>query len=136
MKNIPKRVMVFGTFDIFHKGHIYFLKQARRQGDFLTVVVARDETVAKIKKQKPRNKEQKRKRILENNHLADKVILGNLNDKYAVIKKYQPDIICLGYDQKAYVDKLKNKLQQFGLKKTRIKKLKPFHPEKYKSSLL
>jgi len=92
--------------------------------------------VAKIKKQKPKNQEQKRKRILENNHLADKVILGNLSDKYAIIKKYQPDIICLGYDQKAFVDKLKNKLQQFGLEKTRIKKLKPFHPEKYKSSLL
>ena len=131
-----KKVMVFGTFDIFHKGHINFLQQARRQGDFLIVVVARDETVAEIKKQKTRNKEQKRKRILENSHLADKIILGNLGDKYAVIKKYQPDIICLGYDQKVYVDKLKDKLQQFGMEKTRIKKLKHFHPEKYKSSLL
>ncbi len=131
-----KKVMVFGTFDIFHSGHINFLEQARQEGDFLIVVIARDKTVAKIKKQKPKNQEQKRKRILENNHLADKVILGNLSDKYAIIKKYQPDIICLGYDQKAFVDKLKNKLQQFGLEKTRIKKLKPFHPEKYKSSLL
>jgi cytidyltransferase-like protein len=131
-----KKVMVFGTFDIFHRGHESFLKQARREGDFLWVVVARDETVAKIKKQKPKNQEQKRKRVLEDSHLADKVILGNLNDKYAVIKKYQPDIICLGYDQKAFVDKLKDKLQQFGLEKIQIKKLKPFHPEKYKSSFL
>lgn len=128
--------MVFGTFDIFHKGHINFLQQARRQGDFLIAVIARDETVAKIKKQKTRNKEKKRKRVLENSNLVDKVILGNLGDKYAIIKKYQPDIICLGYDQKAYVDKLKDKLRQFGLEKTQIKKLKPFHPEKYKSSLL
>ena len=131
-----KKVMVFGTFDIFHQGHINFLQQARRQGDFLIVVIARDETVAKIKKQKTRNKEQKRKRILENNHLADEVVLGNLKNKYAVINKYKPDIICLGYDQKAFVGKLKDKLRQFGLEKTRIKKLKPFHPEKYKSSLL
>jgi len=128
--------MVFGTFDIFHKGHESFLKQARQEGDFLIVVIARDKTVAKIKKQKPRNQEQKRKRILENSHLADKVTLGNLGDKYAIIKKYQPDIICLGYDQKTYVDKLKDKLKQFGLEKTQIKKLKPLHPEKYKSSLL
>jgi FAD synthetase len=137
MKNrASRKIMVFGTFDIFHQGHESFLKQARREGDFLVVVIARDETVTKIKKQKPRNQEQKRKRILENNHLADSVILGNLGDKYAVIKKYKPDVICLGYDQKAYVDKLKNKLKQFGLEKTQIKKLKPFHPEKYKSSLL
>ncbi|PJA88107.1 MAG: hypothetical protein CO140_00665, partial [Candidatus Moranbacteria bacterium CG_4_9_14_3_um_filter_40_7] len=82
------------------------------------------------------NSEQKRKRILENSRLADKVILGSLGDKYAVIKKYRPDIICLGYDQNAFVDKLKDKLRQFGLEKTRIEKLKPFYPKKYKSSLL
>lgn len=131
-----KKVIVFGTFDIFHKGHESFLKQARREGDFLLVVVARDETVAKIKKQKPRNKEQKRKRILESSHLADKVILGSLSDKYAVIKKYQPDVICLGYDQKAYVYKLKDKIKEFGLDKNKIIKLKSYYPEKYKSSLL
>ena len=131
-----KRVMIFGTFDVFHQGHIDFLKQARREGDFLMVVVARDKTVVKIKKQKPKNKEQKRKQILENSHLADEVILGNLGDKYAIIKKYRPDIICLGYDQKAFVDKLKEKLKQLGLKNTGVKKLKPFHPEKYKSSIL
>ncbi|MBU2028668.1 adenylyltransferase/cytidyltransferase family protein [Patescibacteria group bacterium] len=131
-----KKVMVFGTFDVFHKGHKSFLKQARRKDDFLTVVVARDETVAKIKKQKTKNKEQKRKRILENSQLADKVILGSLGDKYAVIKKYQPDIICLGYDQKAFVDKLKDKLVGFKLDKTHIIKLKSYYPKKYKSSLL
>jgi FAD synthetase len=131
-----KKVMVFGTFDIFHKGHINFLQQARREGDFLLVVVARDETVQKIKKRKAQNSARKRLLAIKNSQLADKVLLGGLGDKYAVIKKYQPDIICLGYDQKAYVDKLKDKLQQFGLEKTRIKKLKPFHPEKYKSSLL
>jgi len=29
-----KKVMVFGTFDIFHSGHINFLEQARQEGDF------------------------------------------------------------------------------------------------------
>jgi len=131
-----KQVMVFGTFDVFHKGHASFLKQAKKYGDYLIAVVARDKTVAKIKKQKPKNEEQKRKRILANSQLADKIILGSLNDKYAVIKKYRPDIICLGYDQKAYVDKLKDKLQEFNLKSTKIIRLKSFHPEKYKSSKL
>jgi FAD synthetase len=136
MNKINRQVMVFGTFDIFHQGHINFLQQARRQGDFLIAVVARDETVEKVKKRKARNSARKRLLALRNSQLADKVLLGNLGDKYAVIKKYQPNVICLGYDQEAFVDKLKDKLKQFGLEKTQIKKLKSFHPEKYKSSLL
>jgi len=131
-----KKVMAFGTFDIFHKGHESYLKQAKKAGDYLIAVVARDKTVLSVKNKKSGNSEQKRKRILENSRLADKVILGSLGDKYAVIKKYRPDIICLGYDQNAFVDKLKDKLRQFGLEKTRIEKLKPFYPKKYKSSLL
>jgi FAD synthetase len=128
--------MVFGTFDIFHKGHINFLQQARREGDFLIVVVALDETVKKIKKRKAQNNARRRLLAIKNSQLADKVILGNLSDKYAVIKKYQPDIICLGYDQKAYIDKLKDKLAGFKLDKTRIIRLKSYYPRKYKSSLL
>ena len=49
MPSARKKVMVFGTFDIFHKGHENFLKQAKKLGDCLTVVVARDETVLKFK---------------------------------------------------------------------------------------
>jgi FAD synthetase len=131
-----KKIIVFGTFDIFHPGHINFLRQARRKGDFLLVVVARDETVRKVKKKQTRNKARKRLAAVKNSQLADKVILGSLDDKYAVIKKYQPDIICLGYDQKAYVDKLQDKLREYNLKKTRVVRLKSFHPEKYKSSKL
>ncbi len=128
--------MVFGTFDIFHEGHKNFLRQAGKRGDYLIVVVARDETVKKTKNQQPRNKETKRIKILRNSKIADKVILGGFGDKYAVIKKYKPDVICLGYDQKYFVEKLKNKLKEFGLRYTKIKKLKPYKPNVYKSSKL
>jgi len=37
-----KKVMVFGTFDIFHPGHRSFLNQAKKYGNYLIVVVARD----------------------------------------------------------------------------------------------
>ena len=131
-----KKVMVFGTFDIFHKGHEYLLKQARKHGDYLIAVIARDKTVLRVKKQKTENDEQYRKKILINNKLADKVVLGSIGDKYEIIKKYEPDVICLGYDQKAFIGYLGKKLKEFGLDRTRIIRLKSYYPEKYKSSIL
>lgn len=131
-----KKVMVFGTFDIFHPGHRSFLRQAKKYGGYLIVVVARDETVEQVKEQRPMNNEQKRAKIIQESGLADEVVLGNLKDKYAVIKKHKPDVICLGYDQKFFIDNLKEKLAEFGMEKTKIIKLKPFKSEIYKSSKL
>lgn len=131
-----KKIMVFGTFDIFHPGHRSFLKQAKKLGDYLIVVVARDKTVEITKKQKPINKEATRVKIIKDSKLADKVMLGGIGDKYAVIKKYRPDIICLGYDQKYFIDGLKEELERANLKKTKIIRLKPYRPEIYKTSKL
>lgn len=44
------RVMVFGVFDGLHPGHRAFLRQARKKGDKLIVVVARDNFDAKSNK--------------------------------------------------------------------------------------
>ena len=131
-----KKVMVFGTFDIFHEGHENFLKQAKKHGDYLIAIVARDKTVVEVKRQETRNKEQARLKILSNSKFINKAVLGSLRDKYSVIKKYQPDAICLGYDQKAFVGDLRKKLKLFGLDGTKIIRLKSYYPEKYKSSLI
>ena len=42
-------VMAFGTFDVLHPGHHFYLEQARKLGDNLVVVVARDANVKKLK---------------------------------------------------------------------------------------
>lgn len=131
-----KKVMVFGTFDIFHPGHINFLDQAREYGDALTVVVARDKTVLSVKGDLPMNNEERRAKNIKKSDIADVVILGSEDDKYKVIKDTKPDVICLGYDQKFFIEDLQDKLSEFGLDKTKIVKLKSFHPEKYKSSKL
>ena len=132
--NGGKKVMVFGTFDIFHKGHENFLQQARNHGDFLRVVMARDITVSKIKGYAPKYSEQERMNIIKKSALADEVVLGSLNDKYKVIRDYRPDIICLGYDQKFFIDDLRKELDKSGLNKTKIIKLNPYNPGIYKSS--
>jgi FAD synthetase len=124
-----KKVMVFGTFDILHEGHKNFFKQARKYGDYLIVVIARDKTVKKIKGKLPHNNEKTRKINIIKAELVDKVVLGDLKDKHKKIKELKPDVICLGYDQKKFVEGLSN----FNIK---IVKLKPFKPEIYKSSIL
>lgn len=130
------KVLVFGTFDIFHEGHRDFLKQAKRHGDFLRVVVARDITVSKVKRHMPRYSEQGRADVIKKSGLADEVVLGSLDDKYEVVRDYKPDVICLGYDQKFFIRALRKKLDESGLSRTKIVKLEPHKPEIYKSSKL
>ena len=129
-----KKVMVFGTFDIFHPGHKNFLRQAKKRGDYLTAVIARDKTVLKVKKSLPRNNENSRLSAIKKSSFADEAVLGNLGDKYKIIKKNKPDVICLGYDQKFFINKLEEKLKEFKLGGTVIIKMKPYRPEIYKSS--
>lgn len=130
-----KTVIAFGTFDIFHKGHASYLKQAKKLGDRLIVVVARDKTVLEFKRQQANNGEQDRLETVKNSGLADEIILGSLKDKYSVIEKYRPDVIALGYDQKVDLSELEKKLQEFKLE-TKIVRLEAFKPEVYKSSKL
>ncbi len=131
-----KKVMVFGTFDIFHEGHKDFFRQAREYGGYLIVIVARDKNVLETKGKLPENNELARQTTISDSALVDIVVLGDLADKYKVIQEYQPDVICLGYDQKVILKELAEKLAEFSLDKTRIIKLNPFHPEIYKSSKL
>ena len=125
--------MIFGTFDIFHIGHLKFIKQAKELGDKLIVVISRDNNVRKIKDKKPVHNEQQRKEILNSIKYIDKAILGNKDDVYKVIKKNKPDIIALGYDQSHFVDKLDSKLKEFNLN-TKVVRLEPYQEDKFKSS--
>jgi len=132
-----KTVMVFGTFDLLHKGHLDFLKQAKKFGNNLIVVVARDETVKKVKGKFPDNNEKDRVRKIKGSGLVEMVLLGNKGaDKYQLIKKYQPDVICLGYDQEFFIRNLRKELDENGLGKTKIIRLNSYYPNKYKSSIL
>jgi FAD synthetase len=124
--------MAFGTFDHLHLGHEYFLKKAKELGDQLIVVVARDSTVLKVKKHKPHQSEIVRKSALEKLGIVDKVILGNAGeDKYLSIREEKPDIIALGYDQKFFIENLKNEFNFI-----KIIRIEPYEPDTYKSSRL
>lgn len=125
------KVIVFGTFDLIHFGHLSLFKQARKHGQELIVVVARDKNVAKIKKRLPKHNEQERLQRVRQNELVDQALLGDLKDPYVSIRKKKPDIICLGYDQKEFTKDLRSLFPEI-----KVIRLKPFKEKIYKTSKL
>ena len=72
----------------------------------MVILVARDKNVVKSKGQTPYFNENKRLENLEKLNLADKIISGDLNDPYKVIREERPDVVALGYDQQTFVSGL------------------------------
>ena len=105
------KVMATGTFDLLHMGHIYYLKEAKKLGDTLSVVVARDSTVRKLKHE-PVNPEEIRLDLIKEVKVVDEAYLGYEDDMYAIVEEIKPDIIALGYDQIHDEDTIKSELKK------------------------
>lgn len=127
--------MAFGTFDHFHAGHEAYLKQAKALGDYLIVIIARDETVKRIKGRNPDQNEKERHGVVKSCGLADKVVLGEPGDKYDVLRRYKPHVIALGYDQFTFTFRLEKFLIDQKMD-TKIVRLNPYRPTVYKTSLI
>ena len=70
------RVMATGVFDILHLGHIHFLRESKKLGEELVVVVARDSTAGKRGKT-PVFNESARLQLVKELRLVDHAILGH-----------------------------------------------------------
>ncbi|MBT4541110.1 adenylyltransferase/cytidyltransferase family protein [Candidatus Woesearchaeota archaeon] len=136
------RVLIFGTFDKLHKGHIHFIRKAgeiaeenskSKEDAELFVVIARDENVEKIKNKTPADQEMKRVMNVYLLGLAKKVILGDKSNFFRAIQEYKPKIICLGYDQDS--QGLEEYIKEHKLN-IEIKRIDSHEPEIYKSSKL
>ena len=96
-------VLTSGAFDLIHYGHIRLLEEAKKLGGSdarLVVIVARDETVRKLKGRMPVIPEDQRRAVVEALRMVDEVLLGYEDfDMASVIEAVQPDIIAVGYDQ-------------------------------------
>lgn len=128
-------VLITGTFDGLHPGHEDLFRQAKSYGDRVVAVIARDRTVLDVKGQLPRIGEESRRAFVEAHPLVDQAVLGKLGDKLAIIVEMKPDIILLGYDQKAFTNDLDTHMKYRNVQ-CKIMRAKPFQPERYKSSLL
>ncbi len=95
-----KRVMVNGTFDILHRGHIELLNFARSQGDKLLVAIDTDRRVKELKGiNRPVNNQEDRKFHLENLKAVDTVVLFDTKEQLeAIMQGWQPDVYVKGSD--------------------------------------
>jgi FAD synthetase len=96
-------VLTSGAFDLLHYGHIRLLEEAKRLGGpdaRLVVIVARDETVRRLKGRRPVIPEDQRRAVVEALKVVDEALLGYEDlDMTAVIGRIRPDIVAVGYDQ-------------------------------------
>ena len=137
MSSAKKKVMVFGVFDRLHPGHVSFLKQASAMGDELIVVLARDVSVQKLKNKTPHHSEVKRMQAVQKIFGVNHAVLGDEeHGSYAVIQKYKPDVICLGYDQHGLGDDLTRRIQEGKLTPILLISLEAHKPEVFHTSLL
>lgn len=122
------RVLVCGTFDRLHPGHMFLLREASRRGK-LFVLVARDATVRNIKGVMPEETEHVRLENIRKAFPRARALLGSHEDFLAPVCSLRPDLILLGYDQC-----LPPGIREADLP-CPFERLPAFHPEKYKSSL-
>lgn len=105
-------VLVAGTFDLLHPGHVHLLRVASRHGK-VHVVVARDSNSKKVKGHLPVVPERQRLEMVRALKLVCSASLGH-EDEFDSVLEFKPDVIVLGPDQ--HFQGLREKLRKHGLK--------------------
>ena len=94
-----KRVITFGTFDVFHVGHVNILERAKELGEYLIVGISTDALNFKKKGHSSIFTEQQRLKMVNAIYCVDQVFFENsLDEKADYIKKYSADILVMGDD--------------------------------------
>ena len=113
-----KIVLTYGTFDMFHIGHLNLLNRLKSLGDKLIVAVSTDEFNS-IKGKKTLIPFEQRALIVQNIKCVDMVISEeNWEQKIDDIKKYNVDIFAMGDDWQGKFDFLKEYCEVIYLPRT------------------
>lgn len=93
-------VFTNGCFDIIHKGHVRYLREAKKLGDILVVGLNSDQSVKRIKPGRPINNEEDRAEVLSSLEMVDYVVIFEEDTPYEIIKFLKPHILVKGGDWK------------------------------------
>lgn len=103
-----KTVITFGTFDVFHVGHINILQRAASLGDTLIVGVSTDKLNFDKKGRNPIYKEEDRMKIINSLRYVNLCFPEeSLEKKADYIKQYNADVLVMGDDWEGKFDYLK-----------------------------
>jgi len=123
-----KRIVVAGTFDILHPGHVFLITEAAKLGEVI-VVVARDGNVMHAKGHSVIVPEEQRLFMVQALKGVSKAILGNPGlDFLAIIEELDPDILLLGPNQKMSIEQVQEELEHRGVK-TKVMRLEQLFDE-------
>jgi glycerol-3-phosphate cytidylyltransferase len=104
-----KRIITFGTFDVFHIGHLRILERARAMGDYLTVGVSTDQMNFDKKGRYPVYTQEERWEIVAALRCVDEVFWEESMDlKRHYLQTYHADILVMGDDWAGKFDEFKD----------------------------
>jgi len=102
---MPRTVITFGTFDVFHVGHLRVIERAAALGDRLVVGVSADALNLRKKGREPVFSESERIAIVGALRMVDEVFIEeSLEQKREYIERYDADVLVMGDDWKGRFD--------------------------------
>lgn len=131
-------MLIAGTFDLLHPGHIYLVNEAAKMGD-VYVIVATDQNRKLYSGESPVIPENQRLEVMMSVKNVKEARLGRSdNDTLKTVEEINPDIILLGPDQKYDQETLKQGLVEKGLNNIIVKRLDTYYDkyELHSSSLI
>ena len=103
-----KKIITFGTFDVFHVGHVKILQRAAALGEHLTVGVSSDQLNKSKKGRFPIYSENDRMTIIQSLSCVDEVFLEeSLEQKGEYIEQYNANVLVMGDDWAGRFDQFK-----------------------------
>ena len=103
-----KTVITFGTYDIFHIGHLNILRRAGEMGDRLVVGISSDQLNFSKKQRYPVYPQQQRMAIVSQIKGVDEVFLEvSLERKAAYIRQFSASVLVMGDDWAGRFDHLR-----------------------------
>jgi rfaE bifunctional protein nucleotidyltransferase chain/domain len=95
-----KIVFTNGCFDLIHVGHVRYLREAKALGDVLVVGLNSDDSVRRLKPNRPVIPEAERAEVLAALEMVDYVTLFHEDTPYELISLLRPDVLVKGGDWK------------------------------------